>query len=73
MIRAAVFFIPLGIGAQEGAFVVITTAVTGVPGLGLACAAVRRIRELVWILLGLLAWTLYPTKPKKTLPDRNDC
>ncbi|MGJ3260933.1 MAG: lysylphosphatidylglycerol synthase transmembrane domain-containing protein [Rhodospirillales bacterium] len=73
MIRAAVFFIPLGIGAQEGAFVVITTAVTGVPGLGLACAAVRRIRELVWIILGLAAWTLYPTKFKDTMPDRNDC
>ncbi len=71
MIRAAVFFIPLGIGAQEGAFVVITTAVTGAPGLGLACAAVRRIREVSWILLGLLAWTLYPAKLKETSSDRD--
>lgn len=61
MIRAAIFFIPLGIGAQEGAFVVVTTAITGAPHLGLACAAVRRIREICWIVLGLVAWTLYPT------------
>jgi len=66
MIRAAVFFIPLGIGAQEGAFVLISSAITGVPGLGLACAAVRRIRELTWILLGLVAWTIYPTGLKST-------
>jgi putative membrane protein len=66
MIRAAVFFIPLGIGAQEGAFVVISSAITGVPSLGLACAAVRRIREISWIALGLLAWIVYPTAYKMT-------
>jgi len=66
MIRAAVFFIPLGIGAQEGAFVLISSAITGVPGLGLACAAVRRIRELLWVLLGLFAWMIYPTRLKDT-------
>ncbi|MBO6521905.1 MAG: flippase-like domain-containing protein [Rhodospirillales bacterium] len=66
MIRAAVFFIPLGIGAQEGAFVVIATAITGTPSLGLACAAVRRIRELLWVFMGLAAWTLYPSEFKDT-------
>jgi uncharacterized protein (TIRG00374 family) len=65
MIRAAVFFIPLGIGAQEGAFVLISSAITGTPGLGLACAAVRRIREIFWILLGLVAWMAYPTTIKE--------
>lgn len=65
MIRSAVFFIPLGIGAQEGAFVLISTAITGVPGLGLACAAVRRIRELIWIVLGLFGWMTYPMSLKE--------
>ncbi len=69
MIRAAIFFIPLGIGAQEGAFVIVTTAITGAPHLGLACAAVRRIREVCWIMLGLAAWTLYPTGLKDTGRD----
>jgi len=72
MIRAAVFFIPLGIGAQEGAFVVISAAITGVPGLGLACAAVRRIRELLWVLLGLFAWMIYPTRLKDTVKPSAD-
>lgn len=70
MIRAAIFFIPLGIGAQEGAFVVVTTAITGAPHLGLACAAVRRIREVSWIVLGLAAWTFYPTGLKDLDRDR---
>ena len=64
MVRSAVFFIPLGIGAQEGAFVLISNAITGVPSLGLACAAVRRIREVSWIIFGLLVWLLYPTDLK---------
>lgn len=72
MIRAAIFFIPLGIGAQEGAFVVITTAITGTPSLGLACAAVRRIREVLWILLGLAAWMLYPSGFKDTDRETGD-
>lgn len=75
MIRAAVFFIPLGIGAQEGAFVIISSAITGVPVLGLACAAVRRIREISWISLGLIAWMIYPTAYKEAenlrTPDDN--
>lgn len=64
MVRSAVFFIPLALGAQEGAFLLISTAITGVPGLGIACAAVRRIRELLWIVLGLGAAAFYPTALK---------
>lgn len=69
MIRSAVFFIPLGIGAQEGAFVFISNAITGVPSLGLACAAVRRIREITWVVFGLLAWLVYPTVLKSIAPE----
>lgn len=65
MVRTAVFFIPLAIGAQEGALLVISTAITGNPALGLACAAVRRCRELVWLVLGFLAAALYPTALKE--------
>lgn len=64
MVRSAVFFIPLALGAQEGAFLLISTAITGVPTLGIACAAVRRIRELLWIVLGLGAAAFYPTTLK---------
>ena len=70
MVRSAVFFIPLGIGAQEGAFVLISGAITGIPSLGLACAAVRRIREVSWIAFGLLAWMAYPTSQKEIQSER---
>jgi len=57
LVRAATFFIPGNLGTQDGAFVVITTALTGNPALGLAAALVRRGREIVWILWGLaLGW-----------------
>lgn len=54
LIRAGSFFIPLSLGAQEGGLILIFTSL-GMPGpLGLAVSFVRRIRELVWIGLGLL-------------------
>jgi len=61
MVRSAVFFIPLAIGAQEGVFVLVVGAMTGAGPLGLACAAVRRIRELIWIGLGLAIAAMFPT------------
>ncbi len=65
MVRSAVFFIPAGIGAQEGTFLVICGAITGNPALGLAASVVRRIREVLWIVLGLLAAAFYPTTLRK--------
>ena len=57
LVRFGTFFIPGSIGAQEGALVILVGAMTGKPELGLAVALVRRFRELVWIVWGLLiAW-----------------
>ena len=57
LVRAATFFVPASIGAQEGGLVLVCAAVTGDPALGLAASAVRRAREIFWILWGLaLAW-----------------
>ncbi|MBL94052.1 MAG: hypothetical protein CFH06_00458 [Alphaproteobacteria bacterium MarineAlpha3_Bin5] len=53
MVRAAVFFIPAGLGAQEGAFLFLCEAMTGSLSLGFAVAVVRRFRELTWIILGV--------------------
>ncbi len=54
MTRAAAFFIPAGIGIQEGTFVLFVGTLTGNPALGLATALVRRGREIIWIGLGLV-------------------
>jgi uncharacterized protein (TIRG00374 family) len=60
LVRSGAFFIPAGIGMQEGAFFVIIALLTGQPALGLAVAAVRRFREVVWIAWGLVLGWLSP-------------
>ncbi len=55
MVRAAVPFIPAGLGVQEGVFVALLTAITGSPVLGGAIAMVRRFREIVWLAGGGVA------------------
>ena len=64
LVRAGAFFIPAGIGIQEGAMVLIIAPITGQPSLGLAVALVRRLREIIWIAWGfLIAWRYSaPTK-----------
>ncbi len=58
LVRAGAFFIPAGLGAQEGTFLLVVGAMTGQPTLGLAAALVRRFRELVWLGLGaVIGWT----------------
>ena len=57
LVRACAFFIPAGIGAQEGALVLIISPITGQPPLGLAVALVRRLREILWIAWGgVIGW-----------------
>jgi uncharacterized protein (TIRG00374 family) len=63
MVRAATFFIPSSLGAQEGAFLFMVSALTGSPPLGIAVAVVRRFRELVWIGSGFLMGTVYSLTP----------
>ncbi|MBL6945421.1 MAG: flippase-like domain-containing protein [Rhodospirillales bacterium] len=59
LVRTGAFFIPAGIGAQEGVFLLVCSAVTGVPVMGVAVALVRRVRELTWIAWGSLLGAMY--------------
>jgi glycosyltransferase 2 family protein len=59
LVRTGAFFIPAGIGAQEGVFLLVCSAVTGVPVLGVAVALVRRVRELTWLAWGSLLGAMY--------------
>ena len=63
LVRAGTFFIPAGIGVQEGAFLLTSAAITGSPELGIAFAVVRRGREIIWIGLGFAAASLYSMTP----------
>ncbi len=59
MVRAGAFFVPAGIGLQDGAFVLISAAITGSTELGVAVALVRRIREIIWIAAGFALGSLF--------------
>ena len=48
------FFMPFNVGSKEGGLYVIFAAL-GLPSrLGVAAAVISRIREIVWIAIGLL-------------------
>jgi uncharacterized membrane protein YbhN (UPF0104 family) len=54
VIRAAVFFIPSGLGAQEGGNILLFTSFGFSPVSAITYSIVRRIREAIWISIGLL-------------------
>jgi putative membrane protein len=57
-INSAAFFVPGGLGVQEGGFMLIGGALGLDPSTCLALAGARRIRDLVMYLPGLVAWQL---------------
>lgn len=59
LVRAGTFFIPASIGAQEGTLVLVCSAMTGNPAVGLALSVIRRVREVVWIAAGIGVWWIY--------------
>ncbi|MGB8354289.1 MAG: flippase-like domain-containing protein [Chthoniobacteraceae bacterium] len=55
-VRAAMFFIPGGLGVQEGGYMVVG-GLLGIPAdMALAISLIRRARELAIGIPGLLAW-----------------
>jgi len=66
LVRAGSFFIPLSIGAQEVGLVLIFTALGMPDHLGLTVSFVRRIKEILWVGVGLgIGWRL-AFHPKNT-------
>ncbi|RFU49868.1 hypothetical protein D0B32_05265 [Paraburkholderia sp. DHOC27] len=57
-ISSAAFFVPGGLGVQEGGFILIGGALGLDPAICLALAGARRIRDLLIFLPGLLAWQM---------------
>jgi hypothetical protein len=54
VIRAAVFFIPSGLGAQEGGNILLFTSFGFSPVIAMTFSVLRRMREAIWITIGLL-------------------
>jgi len=65
IVRAGTFFIPGTLGSQEAAFLLATGAITGEPALGVATALIRRVREIVWLILGFSLGWQYSKSPSE--------
>ena len=63
LVRTITFFVPAGIGTQEGAFFVGAGMITGFSSLGVAAALVRRARDIFWIALSLSILSFFSVKP----------
>lgn len=66
LVRSAAFFIPVNVGAQEGAFLIACVAITGSAELGVAVSVVRRFREILWMTAGAgmgAVWSARPAPP----------
>ncbi|QPJ65589.1 MAG: flippase-like domain-containing protein [Candidatus Nitrohelix vancouverensis] len=69
LIRVGSFFIPLSLGAQEGGLILIFSALGMTADIGLTVSFVRRIKELLWVGLGLfLAWQI-EFKPSEKISE----
>ncbi len=55
-VSSAAFFVPGGLGVQEGGFILIGGAIGLDPSICLALAGARRIRDLLIFVPGLMAW-----------------
>lgn len=64
LVRTGTFFIPASIGAQEGAFVLVCGAITGLPSLGFSVSVIRRVREIIWIIWGFVLGSMYSLKTR---------
>ena len=67
-VSSAAFFVPGGLGVQEGAFVLIGGALGLDPSICLALAGARRIRDLLIFIPGLLAWQLAESSNRLAAP-----
>jgi putative membrane protein len=55
-VQSAMFFVPAGLGTQEGSFVLFGTAVGLPPDLALALSLARRVRQLLLGVPALIVW-----------------
>ncbi|MCZ6771225.1 MAG: flippase-like domain-containing protein [Proteobacteria bacterium] len=72
LVRTVTFFIPAGLGTQEGAFLIGVGVLTGAPSAGVATALVRRCRDLIWIGLSLFLATFYSVTPARVAREELD-
>ena len=68
LIERATFVIPAKLVSQEGGKALILGMLGYPPGIGFVVGFLRRIKEMVWVLFGLLALMIHRT----VVPQRGD-
>lgn len=69
ILTTAAFFIPANIGVSEGSYA-FGLYILGFPGsLGVSIGFIRRLRTLVWTVIGLMLMLFAGVKRKKLQPD----
>jgi putative membrane protein len=63
LIKGAGFFIPGSLGAQEGGYLVLLMSFGYDEVTGITFALIRRMREILWIIIGLLMLAIMKEKP----------
>lgn len=66
LISNILFFIPFELGVKEGGLYAVLGFLNFVPATGIYVAIVNRLREMVWILIGLILITLTNNKNKNS-------
>lgn len=71
-LNMATFFIPGNVGSQEGGFALLAPLFGLSPAQGVTLAVLRRLRDVVWVLLGLgfAAWARKPGPAPASLETR---
>ena len=64
MINTALFFVPGGLGTQEGGKVLIFQLLSLDPVTGLTLGLARRMREMTWVAFGLAVFVYWPLHMK---------
>jgi len=66
-VKAATFFIPANLGAQEGGTVLIFLGLGMSAEAAMAFSLLRRAREILWVAIGLLVltWTGWPEQRER--------
>jgi uncharacterized protein (TIRG00374 family) len=68
-IKSGTFFIPGSLGAQEGGYLLLLLTYGYTDVTGMTFALVRRLREILWILVGLMCLVLLKGRKSMRGPD----
>ena len=68
LVDLSFFFVPAKIGTQEGGKYLIFLLLGMDPAVGLALGVIRRLRELCWTFIGLLALGHYQVRDMRSRP-----